>query len=219
MSAVADAVFLDLPHPWLAIHHAIESLKITGGRICSFSPCIEQVQKTCDRLRELRCVEVTTFECLERPYEVKKVHLVKQNAGADKHPNGIEYFVKTTGNEDQKSSEESMQEDDKEVAEVTKVEVDCSQGDEVELDNPQRSSETGDDNGAAEMEGDAPDRKQLKKSHEDSIRKGNRREKPVLEGTTRLCAIPTVKIPGHTGYLTFATYLGRSSEVTTDMHV
>ncbi|XP_022699153.1 tRNA (adenine(58)-N(1))-methyltransferase catalytic subunit TRMT61A-like isoform X3 [Varroa jacobsoni] len=72
LTGVADAVFLDLPHPWLAVHHAIQALKDTGGRICSFSPCIEQVQKTCDRLRELRCVELTTMECLERPYEVKK---------------------------------------------------------------------------------------------------------------------------------------------------
>lgn len=70
----ADAVFLDLPQPWLAIPSVASSLRCDGG-ICSFSPCIEQVQRTCEALTIPEFTDIRTFEVLVRTYEVRQEFL------------------------------------------------------------------------------------------------------------------------------------------------
>ncbi|KAJ3030189.1 UNVERIFIED_CONTAM: tRNA (adenine(58)-N(1))-methyltransferase catalytic subunit trmt61a [Siphonaria sp. JEL0065] len=69
---VADAVFLDLPSPWEAIASAKQSFKKGKvGRICTFSPAIEQVQRTCEELGKLGFYDVRMYETLIRKQEVK----------------------------------------------------------------------------------------------------------------------------------------------------
>uniref|UniRef100_A0A8D0B988 tRNA (adenine(58)-N(1))-methyltransferase catalytic subunit TRMT61A n=1 Tax=Salvator merianae TaxID=96440 RepID=A0A8D0B988_SALMN len=75
VTAIADAVFLDIPSPWEAIEHAKLALKGEGGRICSFSPCIEQVQRTCLALEEHSFTEINTLEILLRVYNVRTISL------------------------------------------------------------------------------------------------------------------------------------------------
>eukprot|EP00475_Leptophrys_vorax_P030423 TRINITY_DN4557_c0_g1_i1.p1 TRINITY_DN4557_c0_g1~~TRINITY_DN4557_c0_g1_i1.p1 ORF type:complete len:462 (+),score=129.29 TRINITY_DN4557_c0_g1_i1:87-1472(+) len=67
---MANAVFLDLPMPWEVVKFADEVL-VSNGKFCSFSPCIEQVQRTCVALAEYKYTEVLTVEVLNRSFEVR----------------------------------------------------------------------------------------------------------------------------------------------------
>jgi len=68
----ADAMFLDLPAPWDAIHHARKVLRI-GARFCSFSPCVEQVHKAIGAMETAGFRNITTMEVLVRPWQVKSI--------------------------------------------------------------------------------------------------------------------------------------------------
>ncbi|XP_030299338.1 tRNA (adenine(58)-N(1))-methyltransferase catalytic subunit TRMT61A [Sparus aurata] len=83
VSGVADAVFLDIPSPWEAVKHAKTAMKRQGGRVCSFSPCIEQVQRTCEALADQGFEEINTVEVLLRVHDVRTVSLPLPDFGPD----------------------------------------------------------------------------------------------------------------------------------------
>jgi len=142
---VADAVFLDLPHPWDAIPHAKRALKkAQGGRICSFSPCLEQVQKACAKLDEEGFIEISTMECLLREFQVRKITIPLY----DHNKESSEYVPNTPAATIEDSN------------------------------NKRKLEETSETNGDT--------------------------KKPNLE-TSFVTGIPLTTMPGHTGYLTFAT--------------
>ncbi|GAA5963154.1 hypothetical protein JCM3765_003627 [Sporobolomyces pararoseus] len=65
-----DSVFLDLPAPWEALELAKKAMrKDRPSRICCFSPCIEQVIKTCTALSDLGFSDITMFETLTRTHD------------------------------------------------------------------------------------------------------------------------------------------------------
>ncbi|KAM9707339.1 tRNA (adenine(58)-N(1))-methyltransferase catalytic subunit TRMT61A [Menidia menidia] len=83
VAGVADAVFLDIPSPWEAVGHAKSAMKKHGGRVCSFSPCIEQVQRTCEALASHGFEEISTLEVLVRLLDVRTVSLPLPEFGPD----------------------------------------------------------------------------------------------------------------------------------------
>ncbi|KAF9274634.1 tRNA (adenine-N(1)-)-methyltransferase catalytic subunit trm61 [Linnemannia elongata] len=67
-----DAVFLDLPAPWEAVASAKQAFRQDKvGKICTFSPCIEQISKTVTALTEQGFVDIQMYECLIRFNEVR----------------------------------------------------------------------------------------------------------------------------------------------------
>eukprot|EP00392_Amoebophrya_sp_AT5.2_P005795 g5805.t1 len=74
-----DAVFLDLPQPWDAVENknVLHVLK-ANGKLCTFSPCVEQVSRTCELLRKSNFHDVRTFESLAKPWGIAKNGLSMQ---------------------------------------------------------------------------------------------------------------------------------------------
>jgi tRNA (adenine57-N1/adenine58-N1)-methyltransferase len=85
-----DAVFLDLPAPWLALPYLTRSPNQKGSsplnpdtsvHLCSFSPCIEQAQKTVATLRELGWVNVTMSALHHARLDVRRERISLQEEG------------------------------------------------------------------------------------------------------------------------------------------
>ncbi|XP_012285330.1 tRNA (adenine(58)-N(1))-methyltransferase catalytic subunit TRMT61A [Orussus abietinus] len=112
----ADAVFLDLPHPWMTVKHACDTLKESGGKLCSFSPCIEQVQRTCSTLTSEGFVELKTFECLQRELTVQYKKLPILNLECLKYKRTNDREDQNVGNQ---SSKETEKQDENKLLTVT----------------------------------------------------------------------------------------------------
>ena len=74
----ADAIFLDLPAPWLALKHLTRSSwssplnSSSATQLCTFSPCIEQVMSTVAYLRKNGWTEIEMVEVANRRIDVRR---------------------------------------------------------------------------------------------------------------------------------------------------
>jgi tRNA (adenine57-N1/adenine58-N1)-methyltransferase catalytic subunit len=80
-SPSANAVFLDLPAPWLALKHLVR--EPADGSVspldpsspvylCTFSPCVEQVQQTIKVMRQLGWLSISMVEVIHKRLEVRR---------------------------------------------------------------------------------------------------------------------------------------------------
>jgi tRNA (adenine57-N1/adenine58-N1)-methyltransferase catalytic subunit len=75
-----DAIFLDLPEPWRALKYVPSVLK-PNRSICCYSPCVEQVMKTCDKLRELGFHSIKMFEVRQKPHTAFNISMETADIG------------------------------------------------------------------------------------------------------------------------------------------
>ncbi len=60
-----DSVVLDIPNPWDALGNAFAALKL-GGHLASYSPTMNQVERTVKELRKHGFAEIRTMETIQR---------------------------------------------------------------------------------------------------------------------------------------------------------
>lgn len=81
LSPRANAIFLDLPAPWEALPHLTRAATVEKpsaldpkltAYICTFSPCIEQVQKTVSVMRRLGWLDIEMVEIQHKRIDVRR---------------------------------------------------------------------------------------------------------------------------------------------------
>jgi len=137
---VADAVFLDLPSPWKALSSAKAALKKEGGRICSFSPCIEQVQKTVNEMGQLGFTDMYTIEILRRVLCVKKYSMPSFDFNMDmRMSNETNDQADNVNNEEAKRKEPGSNSDNKNSNKKPKRSTDSDEEDANSVDESNES--------------------------------------------------------------------------------
>ncbi|XP_072028824.1 tRNA (adenine(58)-N(1))-methyltransferase catalytic subunit TRMT61A-like [Amphiura filiformis] len=199
-----DAVFLDLPSPHLAVEHAKKILK-SGGRICTFSPCIEQVQCTCQTFHSQGFSDVVTMECLLRNYDTRSLAFPVPNLGFE----DAEIFESTKSEQSDVNNSHKAQEPivggggSKEDGKGN-LKMDCTESSSKETVSKNQSEAA---SKSSLGEGSASDAKRFKNGE----RKWKGKPKSVQGQNVVRCAVPNKETSGHTGYLTFATLFFGSS--------
>lgn len=195
-----EAIFLDLPAPWDAIPHTVETLKPDRlGRICCFSPCMEQVQRTTIALSEAGFTDIKMFETLVKTYDlqpdteqprptirdaVKKVLEVKENKRK------------------QQETIDGVKSEPKELLDVEGDEIIAELGREADITElkPETISES-------DFLRDTPTETPKEGTPSGTATPSGKRKRKDYNSDTKWMARHPTEMRGHTSYLTFAVYL------------
>ncbi|KAI5480943.1 hypothetical protein MNV49_006753 [Pseudohyphozyma bogoriensis] len=199
-----DAVFLDLPTPWTCLPAVLTSLRRdVPTRICCFSPCIEQVIRTCTALTSSGFSDITMFETLIRTHD-------PANALCPPIQDAIERIKNVEQKKERRR--EGQINDAKKKREAREKELAKKAAAEAGEDG----TTTGTDGGEATEEEDAKGKK--RKLEDDSVetpevedeepkRKKGERAPPPPPPFRINTSKPSGLSRGHTSFLTFATLL------------
>lgn len=219
----ADAVFLDLPHPWDAVPFAKKALrKDVGGRLCSFSPCVEQVQRAIVVMEAQGFKEITTMECLIREFQVRKISLpvFEPDRPVPPPPAATPHLAGTK----RKAADDVLAQPDEAVDEKpdgTTTEKPDEKGAEKPEDTVEpEDNKSGGPGKTEEATTATPVNQEKSGDKETESANGDKEEhsvakltvKPIQKQqqqkpaeTTFTTGVPLSTMPGHTGFLTFAT--------------
>ncbi|MGC8664027.1 MAG: protein methyltransferase, partial [Thermoplasmata archaeon] len=75
-----DAIFLDVPEPWLNIEKTLSTLKI-GGTFVAYLPNITQVRELLNNFEKFSFGNAEIIEIIERPWVYGNIELRPQNIG------------------------------------------------------------------------------------------------------------------------------------------
>lgn len=185
--AVADAIFLDLPEPWLAIPHAAHAIK-PNGSICSYSPCVEQTQRTVQALRDYGFHSLKTIEVRLREHYVDDVEL--DTVPTTKLPRDLNINSNATSNNVSGGHP---------AAQVQETDPDSGRS----SPNLTTAAESSDENECESKRISKED--EAKGALHDSATMSSNSPSGTTKKRKMLCARPFSTMRGHTAFLTFAT--------------
>ena len=201
--ASVDAIILDLPEPWLAVPHAAYCIK-RNSRIVSYSPCIEQAQKTIEALKKTGFHTIKTSEFRLKENYVDEVEYEmppteKRQRCEDKrvYPREDKEIASDTSNI---KKEEKKVADDATKSETTDSEMNTSS---LEENVPKASATTDLPSSAKDQEPASSDNSIFAETKANSTL--NQVTGSKRKSKTKLVARPFVIMRGHTAFLTFAT--------------
>jgi tRNA (adenine57-N1/adenine58-N1)-methyltransferase len=192
---------LDLPAPWEAVASAKKAFKQDKiGKICTFSPCIEQISRTVTALSDNGFVDIQMYECLIRFNEIRVIPMWTIEEAMEKQ-RAIEKKRKRALPRVLRESADSEQEE-----EAKKVKIESADDSNTSSAVGTPSSNTGSemDEGVVTETPSVPSTPILSSETASPSTSSDPRERidPKNVMVTRL----PVEQRGHTSYLLFATF-------------